>query len=226
MNILYQCVQLKPLGNQFCTELWQQVTILQCDAGEYIWQRDQTVKSVYVLLEGAVYFSEIDKSGNEIVSLPQYSVNLFGASQVFLNSEKYKNYSRALTHSTVAVFNKSHLLEQLESNPAYLKWWLVHMTERAQAVKNLRIATIASSPEDKITQTIAEACKHNDSIKGKHVFPFTQELFANMLGLSRRVVNKTLNNLAKSGYIELKYGKIIVNKPVLKRLIFKNIKNK
>lgn len=103
MNMLFQCKQLKPLGEQVCKDLLEKRAIVEVEASKYIWTKGQEVNSIYVLLEGAVYFSEIDEAGTEIVFYPQYPVNVFGESEVFLDLQNYNNYSRTISKSKIAV---------------------------------------------------------------------------------------------------------------------------
>lgn len=215
MNILFQCKQLKPLGEQACKALWEKSTILEIEASQYIWTKGQDVNSVYVLLEGGVYFSEIDEAGTETVFYPQYPVNVFGESEVFLNLASYNNYARTISKSKIAVLDKAHFIELLDLNPAYTRWWLTEMTQRVQFIKKLRMATTQNSPEDRVIQALIEAYQH--SIEGEEMceFPYTQEILANLLGLSRRVVNRVLNDLEGRGYLSLEYGKVVIKAVIL-----------
>ncbi|MEH6448393.1 MAG: Crp/Fnr family transcriptional regulator [Oleispira sp.] len=215
MSILFKCRQLKPLGEEICQNLWQHSTIMDVGAAEYIWQKGSNVKSVFILLEGSVYFSEIDEAGNETVYYPQYPTNLFGESEVFLECNKYNNYARTISKCKIAVLDKSRLIQQIEASPGYLRWWLTEMTGRVQLVKRLRMATTINSPEDRVVKTLITAYEHVGSGEEECSLPYTQDIFANLLGLSRRVVNKVLNNLASQGYIKLEYGKVIVNDSIL-----------
>jgi CRP-like cAMP-binding protein len=214
MNILFQCKQLKPLGEKTCKELWQTSKVIDVEASKYIWTNGQEVDAVYVLLEGAVYFSEIDESGTETVFYPQYSVNLFGESEIFLDLASYNNYARTISKSKIAVLDKAHFIQQLEANPAYTRWWLIEMTQRVQFIKKLRMATTQNSPEDRVIQSLIEAYQYSREGEEECVFPYTQEIYANILGLSRRVVNRVLNDLESRGYLSLEYGKVVIKESI------------
>ncbi len=172
--------------------------------------KGQEVNSIYVLLEGAVYFSDIDEAGTETVFYPQYPVNVFGESEVFLNLKNYNNYSRTISKSKIIVLDKSHFIQQLELNPAYSRWWLTEMTERVQFVKKLRMATTQNSPEDQIIQALIEAYQHIREGEQVCEFPYTQQIFANLIALSRRVVSRVLKDLESRGYLSLEYGKVVI----------------
>jgi len=214
MNMLFQCKQLKPLGEQVCKELWKKSTIIEIESSTYIWTKGQDVNSIYVLLEGAVYFSEIDKEGTETVFYPQYPVNVFGESEVFLSLSNYNNYARSISKSKIAVLDKALFIHQLELNPAYSRWWLTEMTQRVQFIKKLRMATIQNSPEDRVIQALIEAYQHSRSGEEVCEFAYTQDIFANLLGLSRRVVNRVLNDLESRGYLNLEYGKVVIKESI------------
>jgi len=161
-----------------------------------------------------VYFSEIDKEGIETVFYPQYPVNVFGESEVFLNLASYNNYARTISKSKVAVLDKAHFIQQLELNPAYTRWWLTEMTQRVQFVKKLRMATTQNSPEDRIIQALIEAYQHIREGEQVCEFPYTQEIFANLIGLSRRVVSRVLKDLESRGYLNLEYGKVVIKESI------------
>lgn len=111
--------------------------------------------------------------------------------------------TRAITATTVLLLERAPFEELLATHPHLSRRWLTSVAQRL-ARSHSRLTSLLGEPLDvQVAQLLLE-----ESVDGVVALP--QATVAALLGVRRPSVNRVLRGFAKSGLVELSYGKVRV----------------
>jgi CRP/FNR family cyclic AMP-dependent transcriptional regulator len=170
-----------------------------------ITESDET-GSLYIILSGKVRVFSSDEKGKEVTLLIQEAGTHFG--ELALLSDKTRSASVIALQTTVCgVISKEDFINWLTLHPGAAISMLGALSEKirylTEKVKHLALSNVY---ERTIKQLYEMAHKEGD-ILVIYDMPSQQEL-ANMVGSSREMINKVMQELTKGAYITIQ-GKIL-----------------
>jgi len=160
----------------------------------------ETGESMYIVCSGSVKIFVSDQDGREIVLYIEGPGSHIGEISL-LDDEPRTASAITLEATTVFAIPKAGFVSCLEQNPEVALSIIRSMTHR------LRRATdaIRSLALDNVYQRLASKLRQLSIIEdGVHLLPrrFSNQELGEMIGASREMVGKIVNDLAKGGYIE------------------------
>lgn len=195
---------------QLSAERRQQLVALGRDrlltAGEVLFHRGDKFDGIYLLQNGVLLISGVNRHGDEALLTVIEPGVVFGEIALFDGASR--------THDAIAAqpcrllhFPAPALQQLLQQQP---QWWQ-HLgkllTEKMrQAFLALEQHTLLDA-KARLCWRLCQLCPH-DGAK----LPLSQQQLAQLIGLSRQSTNQLLRALARDGVIELHYGSLIVRR--------------
>lgn len=174
-----------------------------------IMEKDDESDSLYVILSGRVKAYVSDEEGKEIV------VNMLGPGGYFgelaLLGRMRRTASVMTTEdSRLMVIPKHAFLECLTDHPAILLDLIGNLVERLSKVTELVGNLALLDVYGRVARLLANNARERDGklVTGK----LTQQEIANLVGSSREMVSRILNDLKKGGYISIQGKQITINR--------------
>ncbi len=174
-----------------------------------IMEGDET-SSLYIILSGKVRVFSSDDKSKEVTLLVQEAGSYFG--EIALLSEEPRSASVATLEPTVcAVISKSDFIHWLRSHPDVAIDLLGVLSEKVrQLTDRVRMMALSNVYERTIKVLLAMAVvEGNVSVIQNR--PTQQEL-AEMVGASREMINKIMQELTKGGYITIEGKTMVIQK--------------
>jgi len=159
------------------------------------------------LQQGAVTLSVISKTGKEAIVSVLQPGDFFGegclAGQLLRMAT-----ATALSASTVAVVEKSHMIEMLHQHPALNDQFLAHMLARNIRIEEDLIDHLFNSAEKRLARTLLLLARYGsqDGLPQRIVPKLSQEALAEIVGTTRGRVSFFMNKFRKLGFIEYNGG--------------------
>jgi CRP/FNR family cyclic AMP-dependent transcriptional regulator len=170
--------------------------------------------SLYVVQRGKVHVSVSGEDGRELV------LSILGPNELFgelalIDGEPRSATVIATDDSEIAVVSRSDFADCLRKNPdiaiKLLKGLALRVRELNDNVKGFAMLDV----QGRVTRLLERLARNRD---GRLVTdPITQQEIANMVGASREMVSRIINQLRADGAIEVKGRAITVNRDALPR---------
>ena len=181
--------------------------------GEFIYLPGERADSVYVLRQGRVKLSVLAESGKEV------AIDIIEPGEIFgefalVDEELRSNMTQALDDVTVWVFNKSdfaHLLAQTKLAMNYIR---IVGDRRRRMEKKISDITSKDVPT-RVCELLHELSSNSsemDVAARDHLVPLTHYDVASLIGASRQTTTSALNQMERTGVIELGRGWIRVKR--------------
>jgi CRP/FNR family transcriptional regulator, cyclic AMP receptor protein len=179
--------------------------------GEFIYMPGDRADFVYVLRRGRVKLSVLSESGKEV------AIDIIEPGEIFgefalVDESLRSNMTQALDDVTMWVFNKhdfAHLLVQPKLAMNYIR--LVGDRRRRMEKKLSDITSKdVSARLCELLHELALGSSEIDGVLHEHRVPLTHYDVASLIGASRQTTTSALNQLERSGIIELGRGWIRV----------------
>jgi CRP/FNR family transcriptional regulator, cyclic AMP receptor protein len=179
--------------------------------GEFIYMPGERADFVYVLRRGRVKLSVLSESGKEV------AIDIIEPGEIFgefalVDESLRSNMTQALDDVTIWVFNKrdfAHLLAQTKLAMNYIR--LVGDRRRRMEKKLSDITSKAVSARlCELLHELSVSTSEIDAAAPECLVPLTHYDVASLIGASRQTTTSALNQLERSGIIELGRGWIRV----------------
>lgn len=160
----------------------------------------ETGESMYLVLSGSLRVFVSDEEGREIVLNIEGPGSYLGEISL-LDAEPRTASAMTLEKTEVLAIAKTGFLACLDQNPRVALLIIHAMTLRLRRATN----TIRSLALDNVYQRLASKFRELSTIEdGVRCLPrkFSNQELGEMIGASREMVGKIVNDLAKGGYIE------------------------
>ena len=203
-----QRVQLfSGLDQSEMTEIAAAARNLRKGRGEFVYMPGDRADSVYVLKKGRIKLSVLSESGKEIAIDIIQPGEIFG--EFALIDELVRtNMTQALDDATILVFNKRDFVNLLK-NQSTLSLNYIRMVgdRRRRMEKKLSDITSKEVPT-RVCELLHELAANSLATGEVHqpLIPLTHQDVASLIGASRQTTTSVLNDLMRSGFIELGRG--------------------
>lgn len=166
--------------------------------------------SLYLVLEGRfkAYLSDLD--GREVI------LNFIGQGETFgelsiLDGKPRSASIMALTNSRCAILSRNNFRQILHANPSIALHLLSIMADRLRT-STASIADFALlDVYGRIARVLMDHSSEDEQDR-RITEPLTHQEIANMVGASREMVTRILNDLRRGGYIAVDHKCIILNR--------------
>lgn len=175
--------------------------------GEFVYLPGDRAELVYVLKKGRIKLSVLAESGKEIAIDIIQPGEIFGEFALIDESLR-SNMTQALDDVTILVFNKRDFRKLLESHSKLAFNYIRMVGDRRRRMEK-KLSDITSK------EVPARICEllHELSVSAlpggeihQSVIPLTHQDVASLIGASRQTTTSVLNDLMRSGFIELGRG--------------------
>jgi CRP/FNR family transcriptional regulator, cyclic AMP receptor protein len=169
---------------------------------------------VLYLQQGSVKLSVLSAEGKEaIVSVLEPGD--FFAEGCLAGQQVHIATAAAVNTSTVALIDKTHMVEMLRTKPDLNERFLFHMLKRNLRIEEDLIDHLFNSAEKRLARTLLLLARYGtDDGSPQRVVPkLSQEALAEIVGTTRSRVNFFMNKFRRLGFIEYNGG--ITVKPSL-----------
>ena len=175
--------------------------------GEFVYLPGDRPESVYVLKKGRIKLSVLSESGKEIAIDIIQPGEIFGEFALIDESLR-SNMTQALDDVTILVFNKRDFRNLLESQSKLALNYIRMVGDRRRRMEK-KLSDITSK------EVPARICEllHELSVSAlpggeihQSLIPLTHQDVASLIGASRQTTTSVLNDLMRSGFIELGRG--------------------
>jgi CRP/FNR family cyclic AMP-dependent transcriptional regulator len=175
-------------------------------------QGDDSNNMLYIILSGRLKVFTGNEEGKEALLTFMESGDAFGELSLF--DEQPRSASvMAVEDCQVGLFPRSHLFECMRRNPniaiELLKTVMKRMRNTTEQVSSLALLDVYGRIA-KTLSTLAKTRPDGTVITG----PLTHQELSSMVGASREMVTRILNDLKRGGYIATEHHCIEIKKPL------------
>jgi CRP-like cAMP-binding protein len=197
----------------------ESVRVRRFGTGDALFRHDEDPDGVFGLVSGRVKFRTNTRDGRELVQGLMGSGGWFGEVSLF-DGEPRAQDAIALGQTVAVLFPIDRFRALTEAQPQYMRNFAQIMTRNIRAMTEFTYEVASAPPSARIERLLGFLLRHelaqvDDS---SVVLDVGQEVLAAVVGLSRQTVNRELNRLAAAGVVECRYGRVVVDAAVLRRL--------
>lgn len=186
---------------------------------EFVFEKYDESNAMYLVLDGIIKIVSFSGEGKEIIMNRMYPGEIFGEIALIDGGERTASAYCAERSSLLAIERRS-MFAFLEAYPKFYKAIINQLCAYLRVnTENIEDSAFLDRYQ-KIAKRILRA-KEKQNTEGP-IIKMSQEELANMLGFSREIVNKSLQDMQEQGLIALQRSKIeVLNDDGLLRLIEK-----
>lgn len=176
--------------------------------GKTLFLRGDTCSNFYIVLSGNVIISVNSDEGREIVLNKLGAGDVFGEIAMFDKSERTTD-AYATPGTKLVSIDRERFLAFFEENPALYKNIITFLCGRLRALSGHVDNFALSNSHERLVSKLVTMAKIQGGGKSA-LIETSQSDLAKMLGLSREIVNKNLQQLRAKNLLELKRNKICI----------------
>ncbi len=186
--------------------------------GDIVASQGDTLHSLMIIVHGSVVGEMMDYDGRilrvEHIKAPNTVATVF----LFGENNRLPVSVVAQEDTRVLMISRQGLLDLFSKNPVVLQNFLDIMANRAQFLSRQMKILGLSSIKGKIAHFLMEQIKKHNSLEFK--LPITQNELAEMFGVTRPSLGRTLREMNDEGFIQTKGKEVkILNKGKLAQLV-------
>ena len=186
---------------------------LRKERGEFVYMPGDRADSVYFLKKGRIKLSVLSDSGKEIAIDIIQPGEMFGEFALIDESVR-SNMTQALDDVTILVFDKRNFASLIKSQPNLALNYIRMVGDRRRRMEK-KLSDITSK------EVLARVCELLHELSANALgdeehqsrIPLTHQDVASLIGASRQTTTSILNDLMRSGFIELGRGWVRVKSP-------------
>lgn len=216
-ELLTKCNLFKGLSSSEISNLFENINYQKkkYDKEEVIAYADTELNSLYILIEGGVRGEMMDFSGKTIKIEDLIAPTLLAPAFLFGKINKFPVTIIANKPSVVISIPKNSFVKLIQKNEVLLTNFLDNISNRAQFLSNKLRFLSFQSIKGKIAQFLLKLSEKTG--KDEFVMPKSQNELAEMFGVARPSLGRTIRELDKDGIIRAEGKKItILDKDKLK----------
>lgn len=199
------------LSDEELAGLLRQTSTRVLSRGELLFQRGDTPRSLFCVLEGQIKLAVSSPHGQEkIVELiaPDQS---FGEAVLFLG-RPYPVYAEALCDSRLLAIGREAILQRIDDTPGFARKLLAGLSIRLHGlIRDVETYALRSSTQRVIAYLLELA--PSDQAPCQLRLPTSKQAIASRLSLTPETLSRILHELAEAGLIELAGRLITVRDP-------------
>jgi CRP/FNR family transcriptional regulator len=163
--------------------------------------------SVYVLKKGRIKLSVLSETGKEIAIDIIQPGEMFGEFALIDESER-SNMTQALAEVVILVFNKRDFVNLLKSQSKLALNYIRMVGDRRRRMEKKLSDITSKEVPARICELLHELSANASPGSEVHqsLIPLTHQDVASLIGASRQTTTSILNDLMRSGFIELGRG--------------------
>jgi CRP/FNR family cyclic AMP-dependent transcriptional regulator len=174
-----------------------------------IMEGDET-SSLYIILSGKIRVFSSDDKSKEVTLMVQEPGSYFG--EIALLSDEPRSASVATMEPTVcAVISKNDFISWLMVHPDVAISLLGVLSDKVRQLTDKVRQLALSNVYERTIKALQEMAVDENGVRVIHNKPTQQDL-ASMVGASREMVNKIMQELTKGGYIAIEDKNMIIRK--------------
>jgi CRP/FNR family transcriptional regulator, cyclic AMP receptor protein len=167
-----------------------------------IYAQGAPATSVMFVESGAVRLSVVSHSGKEAVVAVLEAGHFFGEGCLASQPQRMAT-ATAMTDCQIVSVDKSEMVRQLHSRPAFADAFLAHMVTRNIRIEEDLIDQLFNSTEKRLARTLLLLARYGEPEAEHRALPkVSQELLAEMVGTTRSRINFFMNKFRKLGFID------------------------
>lgn len=172
-------------------------------AGDCLFQEGTPPECVYVVRQGLVGLGRRG-NGRRVTFLLLRPGDIVGDLAALLGSPAFFD-AFAVTEAKVLVVPAAEFLEALDLRSPFVRHWAIGVGGRISALQ-VRLEEVLGGD----LRTQVASLLHHELEAGSRVVGLTQQMIADLLGVQRTSVTRTLQGLQRQGIIDIGYGHIAV----------------
>ena len=180
------------------------------EKGEIILRQGDIADSCFVILSGQmkVYSTDVADPSREVIFKTLSVGDFFGELPMFDHEPRCANVA-AMENGRLQMLSYKAFMQVIEESPEISRLVMETMAKRLRHADRKIGALALTDINSRVSRTLLELAILSN---GKRVVgePFTQKDLANMVGASREMVNRTLQDLAHEGYIDVQRMQITI----------------
>jgi CRP/FNR family transcriptional regulator, cyclic AMP receptor protein len=183
------------------------------DRGEFIYMPGEPADFIYFLRQGRVKLSVLSESGKEI------AIDIIEPGEIFgefalVDELRRSNMTQALDNVTMWVFNKRNFVELLAQPKLSINYIRLVGDRRRRMEKKLSdiMSKDVSTRVCEFLHELSVSASETDTLSRGYLVPLTHYDVASLIGASRQTTTSALNELERSGVIELGRGWIRIKR--------------
>jgi CRP-like cAMP-binding protein len=172
-------------------------------AGECLFQEGTPLDCVYVVRRGLIGLGR-RANGRRVTFLLLHPGDIVGDLAALFGCAAFFD-AYAVTGARVLVVPAAEFLEALDLRSSFLRQWAIGLGGRISALQERLEEVLGGDLRSQIASLL-----HHELESGSRVVSLTQQAIADLLGVQRTSVTRTLQGLQRQGIIEIGYGHIAV----------------
>jgi CRP/FNR family cyclic AMP-dependent transcriptional regulator len=191
-----------------------EVQRVEHDAATQIFAQGDPATSVMYIETGAVSLSVLSHAGKEAVVALLDAGHFFGEGCLAGQMHRMAT-ATAMVPSTILAVEKSEMVRQLHTAPAFADRFLTHMLTRNIRIEEDLVDQLFNSTEKRLARTLLLLARYGEPEASHRALPkVSQEVLAEMVGTTRSRVNFFMNKFRKLGFIDYN-GALKINNSLL-----------
>jgi len=183
-------------------------------AATQIFAQGDPATSVMYVETGAVRLSVLSHAGKEAVVALLDADHFFGEGCLAGQMHRMAT-ATAMVPSTILAVEKSEMVRQLHTAPAFADRFLTHMLTRNIRIEEDLVDQLFNSTEKRLARTLLLLARYGQPEASHRALPkVSQEVLAEMVGTTRSRVNFFMNKFRKLGFIDYN-GALKINNSLL-----------
>lgn len=172
-------------------------------AGECLFREGTSLDCVYVVRQGVVGLGR-RANGRRVTFLLLHPGDIVGDLAALLGSTAFFD-AFAVTEARVLVVPAAEFIAALDLRSSFVRQWAVGLGVRISALQ-ARLEELLGAD----LRTQVASLLHHELKAGTRVVTLTQQMIADLLGVRRTSVTRTLQGLQRQGIIDIGYGHIAI----------------
>jgi CRP/FNR family transcriptional regulator, cyclic AMP receptor protein len=175
--------------------------------GEFIYMPGDRAELVYVLKKGRVKLSVLSESGKEIAIDIIQPGEMFGEFALIDESSR-SNMTQALDDVAILVFNKRDFVNLLKNQSTLALNYIRMVGDRRRRMEKKLSDITSKEVPTRVCELLHDLSANSLATGEVHqpLIPLTHQDVASLIGASRQTTTSVLNDLMRSGFIELGRG--------------------
>ena len=184
------------------------------DTATQIFAQGDPATSVMYVEKGAVRLSVLSHAGKEAVVAVLDAGDFFGEGCLAGQMHRMAT-ATAIAPSMILAVEKSDMVRQLHTAPAFADRFLTHMLTRNIRIEEDLVDQLFNSTEKRLARTLLLLARYGEPEASHRALPkVSQEVLAEMVGTTRSRVNFFMNKFRKLGFIDYN-GALKINNSLL-----------
>jgi len=184
--------------------------IIKFDNESYLFMQGDSGDAFYIIKSGTVSISTTSGNGDEIILQTLCAGDVFGEVAMLDQSCRTANAFAGSGTELVSI-DRAKFLSFLEKNPSMNKTIINILCARLRWISHLVESFAFSDSMDRLIFRLVYLAEYSNGDNNHALINISQDNLSKMLGLSRKIVNKNLNELQEKGLITIERKRILIH---------------